>query len=179
MYVITGEKLYITGVSPVVLLMKIKIICVGKIKEKFYTMAVEEYVKRLSRYCKMEIIEVADEKTPDHCPDSVEKRIKATEGERIKNVIRGDEYVISLAIEGNRLTSVDFSRKLEHLALNGKSTVAFIIGGSLGLDESITKNSDFLLSFSDMTFPHQLMRVILCEQIYRCFRISNNEPYHK
>ncbi len=159
--------------------MKIKIICVGKIKEKFYTMAVEEYVKRLSRYCKTEIIEVADEKTPDHCPDSVEKRIKSTEGERIRNAIRGDEYVISLAIEGKKLTSVDFSRKLEQLALNGKSTIAFIIGGSLGLDESITENSDFLLSFSDMTFPHQLMRVILCEQIYRCFRISNNEPYHK
>ena len=160
-------------------IMKIKIICVGKIKEKFYTMAIDEYAKRLSRYCKLEIIEVADEKTPDGCSEVVEAQIKAKEGERINNAIKEDDYVISLAINGTKLDSVAFADKIEKLGVNGVSSIAFIIGGSLGLDNNILKRSDYKLSFSDMTFPHQLMRVILCEQIYRCYRIINGEPYHK
>uniref|UniRef100_UPI00402557B0 23S rRNA (pseudouridine(1915)-N(3))-methyltransferase RlmH n=1 Tax=Eshraghiella crossota TaxID=45851 RepID=UPI00402557B0 len=147
--------------------MKIKIICVGKIKEKFYTMAIDEYAKRLSRYCKLEIIEAADEKTPDGCSEVVEAQIKAKEGERINNAIKEDDYVISLAINGTKLDSIAFADKIEKLGVNGVSSIAFIIGGSLGLDNNILKRSDYKLSFSDMTFPHQLMRVILCEQIYR------------
>ena len=160
-------------------IMKIKIICVGKIKDKFYTMAIDEYAKRLSRYCKLEIIEVADEKTPDGCSEVVEAQIKAKEGERINNAIKEDDYVISLAINGTKLDSVAFADKIEKLGVNGVSSIAFIIGGSLGLDNNILKRSDYKLSFSDMTFPHQLMRVIRCEQIYRCYRIINGEPYHK
>ena len=160
-------------------IMKIKIICVGKIKEIFYTMAIDEYDKRLSRYCKFEIIEVADEKTPDGCSEVVEAQIKAKEGERINNAIKEDDYVISLAINGTKLDSVAFADKIEKLGVNGVSSIAFIIGGSLGLDNNILKRSDYKLSFSDMTFPHQLMRVILCEQLYRGFRILNKEPYHK
>ena len=160
-------------------IMKIKIICVGKIKEKFYTMAIDEYAKRLSRYCKLEIIEVADEKTPDGCSEVVEAQIKAKEGERINNAIKEDDYVISLAINGTKLDSVAFADKIEKLGVNGVSSIAFIIGGSLGLDNNILKRSDYKLSFSDMTFPHQLMRVILCEQIYRSYRIIHGEPYHK
>ena len=160
-------------------IMKIKIICVGKIKEKFYTMAIDEYAKRLSRYCKLEIIEVADEKTPDGCSEVVEAQIKAKEGERINNAIKEDDYVISLAINGTKLDSVAFADKIEKLGVNGVSSIAFIIGGSLGLGNNILKRSDYKLSFSDMTFPHQLMRVILLEQIYRAFRINAGEPYHK
>ena len=142
-------------------------------------MAIDEYTKRLSRYCKLEIIEVADEKTPDGCSEVVEAQIKAKEGERINNAIKEDDYVISLAINGTKLDSVAFADKIEKLGVNGVSSIAFIIGGSLGLDNNILKRSDYKLSFSDMTFPHQLMRVILCEQIYRFYRIINGEPYHK
>ena len=163
----------------IIYFMKIKIICVGKIKEKFFTMAIDEYAKRLSRYCKLEIIEVADEKTPDGCSEAMEEQIKAKEGERIINAIKEDDYVIALAINGQKLDSVNFADKIEKLGINGVSSIVFIIGGSLGLDNNILKRSDYLLSFSDMTFPHQLMRVILCEQIYRCYRIINGEPYHK
>ena len=159
--------------------MKIKIICVGKIKEKFFQMAIDEYSKRLSRYCKLEIIEVADEKTPDGCSEVVKEQIKAKEGERINSYIKDDDYTIALAINGKNLDSVAFAEKIEKLGINGVSSIAFIIGGSLGLDDKILKGSDFLLSFSDMTFPHQLMRVILCEQVYRAYRIMNGEPYHK
>ena len=157
----------------------IKIICVGKIKEKFFQMAIDEYSKRLSRYCKLEIIEVADEKTPDGCSEVVIEQIKAKEGERINSYIKDDDYTIALAINGKNLDSVAFAEKIEKLGINGVSSIAFIIGGSLGLDDKILKGSDFLLSFSDMTFPHQLMRVILCEQVYRAYRIMNGEPYHK
>lgn len=109
----------------------------------------------------------------------MEAQIKAKEGERINNAIKEDDYVISLAINGTKLDSVAFADKIEKLGVNGVSSIAFIIGGSLGLDNNILKRSDYKLSFSDMTFPHQLMRVILCEQIYRCYRIINGEPYHK
>lgn len=159
--------------------MKITIISVGKIKEKFYRDAILEYSKRLSRYCKLDIIEVADEKTPDHASDAENNRILAKEGERILSHIRDNSYVIALAIQGKMLDSVQLSKKMEQLAISGEGDLTFIIGGSLGLHEEVYKESDYLLSFSPMTFPHQLMRVILLEQIYRAFRISSKEPYHK
>lgn len=159
--------------------MKITVICVGKIKEKYFQDAIKEYSKRLSRYCKLDIVELVDEKTPDGCSEAIEEQIKAKEGERILNALKGDEYVVSLAIEGKKLDSVALANKMNNLGIQGNSHIAFIIGGSLGLDKRVTSKSDMLLSFSDMTFPHQLMRVILTEQIYRAFRIINKEPYHK
>ena len=159
--------------------MKISIVCVGKIKEKFYRDAIDEYAKRLSRYCKFEILEVPDEKTPDNACEAEEEQIKKKEGERILAKIRDDTYVITLEILGKKLDSPAFGQVLEKAALSGKSHIQFIIGGSLGLHESVSKRADLKVSFSDMTFPHQLMRVILCEQIYRGYRIINGEPYHK
>lgn len=159
--------------------MRITIICVGKIKEKFYTQAVDEYSKRLSRYCKLDIVELADEKTPDNASDIVNEQIKRKEGERILSSIKDDAYVCALAIEGKMLDSVELSEKIEMLGINGVSNITFIIGGSLGLSEQVLKRADYKLSFSRMTFPHQLMRVILLEQVYRAYRIMKNEPYHK
>ncbi len=159
--------------------MKITCIAVGKIKEKYYTDAVKEYAKRLSRYCKLEIIELADEKTPDGASLAQERAIKEREGERIRKAIREDAYVIALAIEGQALDSVGLSQKIEHLGIGGTSHITFVIGGSLGLSSSVLKRADEMLSFSPMTFPHQLMRVILLEQLYRSFRIMKGEPYHK
>lgn len=159
--------------------MKITIICVGKIKEKFYTQAIGEYSKRLSRYCKLEIVELADEKTPDNASEQVNLNIKAKEADRILSSIKDDAYVIALAIEGKMLDSVELSDKIEKLGINGTSNIAFVIGGSLGLDKRVLDRADYKLSFSKMTFPHQLMRVILLEQIYRSYRIMKNEPYHK
>lgn len=159
--------------------MKITCITVGKIKEKFMTDAINEYAKRLSRYCKLEIIELQDEKTPDNASAVEEENIKNKEGERILSKIKDGAYVISLAIEGKQLDSVELSQKINDLGVNGTSHIVFIIGGSLGLSDAVKKRSDYLLSFSKMTFPHQLMRVILLEQVYRGFRIANNEPYHK
>lgn len=159
--------------------MKYSIICVGKIKEKFYTQAVEEYAKRLSRYGKLEIIEVADEKTPDQASDTVNRMIKDKEGERILAQIKEDAYVVALAIEGKMLDSEELAGKIESLGVSGTSHIAFVIGGSLGLSEKVMKRADYALSFSKMTFPHQLMRVILLEQIYRSCRIIHHEPYHK
>lgn len=159
--------------------MRITVICVGKIKEKFYTQAVDEYSKRLSRYCKLDIVELADEKTPDNASDIVNEQIKRKEGERILSSIKDDAYVCALAIEGKMLDSVELSEKIEMLGINGVSNITFIIGGSLGLSEQVLKRADYKLSFSRMTFPHQLMRVILLEQVYRAYRIMKNEPYHK
>ncbi len=159
--------------------MKITVISVGKIKERFFSMAIDEYAKRLSRYCKLEIIEVQDDKTPDEAGENEELRIKQREGERILKSIKDGMYVVALAIEGKKISSTGLADKIEALGIGGNSNIAFIIGGSLGLDERVTKRADMLLSFSDMTFPHQLMRVILLEQIYRSFRIINGEPYHK
>lgn len=159
--------------------MKIDIIAVGKVKEKFYRDAIDEFSKRLSKYVKLQFIEVADEKTPDGASFAVEEQIKAKEGERILKFLKEDAYVITLEIDGKKMDSVSFSKKLEELAIQGKSHIQFVIGGSLGLHQSITKRSDYALSFSDMTFPHQLMRVILLEQIYRGYRIIAGEPYHK
>ncbi|HJB88887.1 MAG: 23S rRNA (pseudouridine(1915)-N(3))-methyltransferase RlmH [Lachnospiraceae bacterium] len=159
--------------------MKISVIAVGKIKEKYLKDAVTEYSKRLSRYCKLEIIEAADEKTPDHASVAVEDAIRAKEGERLLKHIRDDMYVITLEIGGKMLTSEEFAEKIETLGVQGKSSIAFVIGGSIGLGKEVLKRSDFALSFSKMTFPHQLMRVVLLEQVYRGYRIVNGEPYHK
>ena len=159
--------------------MKITIISVGKIKEKFYKDAIGEYGKRLSKYCRLEIIEVQDEKTPDQCSKTQEQMILSREGERIVKYIREDMFVYALAIKGKKLDSVDFADEINKLGLEGKSSIAFLIGGSLGLHETVLNRADKAISFSDMTFPHQLMRVILTEQIYRCFRIIHKEPYHK
>ena len=159
--------------------MKITICCVGKIREKFYSQAIEEYSKRLSKYCKLEIKEAADEKTPDSASDTVNRMIKEKEGDRLLSFIKDDSYVIALAIDGKMLDSVELSEKIDNLMLSGKSDIVFVIGGSLGLDKRVLDRADYKLSFSKMTFPHQLMRVILLEQIYRSFRIMKNEPYHK
>lgn len=159
--------------------MKITVLCVGKIKEKYFTAGIAEYVKRLSRYCKLEIIEVSDEKTPDQASENEEKQIKEKEGERILKNIKDDAYVMALAIDGRQLDSVEFSKKIEQLGVNGVSHILFIIGGSLGLDDRVLKRADFKISFSKMTFPHQMMRMVLLEQIYRGYRIMKGEPYHK
>lgn len=159
--------------------MKITLVTVGKIKERFYGDAISEYSKRLSRYCKLEIIQVADEKTPDHASEGTERQIKEKEGERILANIKEGAYVIALAIEGVMFNSVELSEKIRSLGVGGTSQIVFVIGGSLGLSDAVMSRADFRLSFSKMTFPHQLMRVILLEQIYRGFRIMNGEPYHK
>ena len=159
--------------------MEIKIVTVGKIKEKYLNDGIAEYAKRLSRYCKLEIVEVADEKTPDNASDTVEDAIRDKEGERILKYIKEDAYVITLEIAGKMLTSEEMAEKIEKLGVQGTSHIIFIIGGSIGLGKEILKRSDYALSFSKMTFPHQLMRVILLEQIYRSYRIINHEPYHK
>ena len=159
--------------------MKITIISVGKIKEKFYRDAIAEYEKRLSRYCKFQIIEVADEKTPDKASEAEENQIKEKEADRILAHIKEDACVVTLEIKGKQLDSVAFSEWIEEKTLHGISHIQFLIGGSLGLHPKISQISKFKLSFSEMTFPHQLMRVILTEQIYRAFRIMANEPYHK
>lgn len=159
--------------------MKITILCVGKVKEKFYRDAIAEYSKRLSRYCKLEIIEVSDEKTSEQATQTEIDIVKNKEGERLLKNIKDDAYVFCLAIDGKQLDSVELSQKMDKLMTGDKSHLVFVIGGSLGLSDDVLKRADYKLSFSKMTFPHQLMRVILLEQIYRSFRISNNEPYHK
>ncbi len=159
--------------------MKISVITVGKIKEKYLRDAIAEYSKRLSRYCRLEIIEVADERTPDQASEAVEENIRTKEGERLLKYVRDDMYVITLEIGGKMLTSEQFAEKIETLGVQGKSSIAFVIGGSIGLGREVLKRSDYALSFSKMTFPHQLMRVVLLEQVYRGYRIINGEPYHK
>lgn len=155
--------------------MKIKIICIGKIKEAFYRDAIAEYSKRISKFSSFEIVEMPDEKDSDkENLLSIEK-----EGERILSNIKNGEYVVSLCIEGKKFSSTDFADRLSTIFVNGYNTIDFIIGGSWGLSDKVKQRSDIKMSFSDMTFPHQLMRVILSEQIYRCFKIINNEPYHK
>ncbi len=164
-------------------LMKITILCVGKIKEKFYRDAIAEYEKRLSRYCKLEIVEVADEKTPDAASDVVCAQIKEKEAARmlarIEKSGREGSHICALAIDGRQLDSIELSEHIEKLGTGGTSHIIFMIGGSLGMSDELLKMADTRLSFSKMTFPHQLMRVILLEQIYRAYRIMNGEPYHK
>lgn len=159
--------------------MRITILCVGRLKEGYWKAAIEEYSKRLSRYCRLELIEVADEKTPDGAGPAIEEEIRKKEAERLQKQLKEDAYVITLEILGRQYDSVSFAQKLEQLGIQGKSHIVFVIGGSLGLHSSICQRADEKLSFSEMTFPHQLMRVILLEQIYRGYRIMNHEPYHK
>ena len=163
--------------------MRITVLCVGKIKEKFYRDAIAEYEKRLGRYCRLEIVEVADEKTPEGAGPAAEEQIRAKEGERmlarLEKYRQAGTYICALAIDGKQLDSLEFSQRLEQLGVSGTSHVVFLIGGSLGMSEQVLGESHMRLSFSHMTFPHQLMRVILLEQIYRAYRIMNGEPYHK
>ena len=159
--------------------MKITVACVGRIKEKYFTAAIEEYSKRLSRYIKLEIAEVADEKCPEALSKKEEEIVKNNEGERLLKVIKEDSCVIALAIDGKKYDSVGFSELFSGSMVKGISHITFVIGGSLGLSDRVLERADSKISFSDMTFPHQLMRVILLEQIYRAYRIIKNEPYHK
>lgn len=158
--------------------MKVSIICVGKIKEKYFTMAVDEYSKRLSRYIKLNFIEVPDEKAPENLSSADEEIIKFKEGEKILKHIK-DEFVVALCIDGKQFDSISFSTFIQNSMNKGRSHISFIIGGSLGLSQNVINKAHFKISFSKMTFPHQLMRIILLEQIYRAERILKNEPYHK
>ncbi len=159
--------------------MKITVISVGKLKEKYLQMGIEEYSKRLSRYVKLEMIEVADEKAPENMSEAQEDIVRKKEGERILSNIKEGEYVVALAINGRQLSSEGLAEFLQKNMTSGISQIVFVIGGSIGLSKEVLDRADYKLSFSNMTFPHQLMRMILLEQIYRGFRIINNEPYHK
>lgn len=159
--------------------MKITIISVGKLKEKYLKQGIQEYLKRLSSYADVSIVELADEKAPETMSEAEMETVKRKEGERILGAIKPDTYVITLEIEGKMLTSEGLAAKMDELATYGKSKVAFVIGGSLGISDEVRKRSDFALSFSKLTFPHQLMRLVLLEQVYRGFRIVRGEPYHK
>ncbi len=159
--------------------MEIRILSVGKIKEAYLNAGIQEYAKRLSRYCRLTFCQMADEKTPDKASEALNAQIRDTEGKRLMKLIREQDYVIALAIDGKMLDSVQLSQMLGRLGVEGKSSVAFVIGGSLGLSEEVLRRADYRLSFSRMTFPHQLMQMILLEQIYRGYRILNHEPYHK
>lgn len=159
--------------------MNITIISVGKIREEFIQNGIKEYSKRLSRYCKLNILEVNDEKAPEKLSDAEMELVKNKEGERILNKISSSSYVIVLAIDGKSFSSEGLAQELDGLTLNGNSDITFVIGGSLGLSDEVLRRSNFKLSFSKMTFPHQLMKLILTEQIYRAFKIIKGEPYHK
>lgn len=159
--------------------MKIRLIVVGKLKEKYLVDGIKEYTKRISGYTNIEIIEVADERIPEKASLAEEVLVKAKEGRRILDKIKQDDYVILLDVGGKELDSVAFSKHIENCMIQGKSTIDFVIGGSLGHGEDILQRANFRLSFSPMTFPHQLMRLILVEQIYRAFKIMKNETYHK
>ena len=159
--------------------MNILIVSVGKLKEKYLKMGIEEYLKRLNAYAKVEVVEVSDEKAPEELSESEMVQVKQKEGERILAKISHDTYVIALAINGKMQSSEELANTLDKLATYGKSKIAFIIGGSLGLSDEVLKRANEQLSFSKMTFPHQLMKLILVEQIYRAYRINRGEPYHK
>lgn len=159
-------------------MISINIICVGKLKEKYLKDAIDEYSKRLSKYCNLNIIEIADEKLPGKVNDSVAKDIKQKECVKILNAIKKDSYVMALDLRGKQFTSEEFSKKIDEVPVRGFSYITFIIGGTLGLTEEVLNVSNEFISFSKMTFPHQLIRVFLLEQIFRAFKISNNETYH-
>lgn len=159
--------------------MNIDIAAVGKIKEKYFADGIKEYSKRLGRYCSLNIIEVDDEKTPENLSEKEMEIAKQKEGERLLSRISTGAYVIALAIEGKQVSSEELSEKLSGIMVDGISQVVFVIGGSLGLSQEVLARSQMKLSFSKMTFPHQLMRLVLLEQIYRAFKIMKNEPYHK
>lgn len=159
--------------------MNIDVVAVGKIKEKYLNEGIREYTKRLSRYCSLNIMEVDDEKAPENLSDKDIEMIKAKEGEKLMSKIPSGAFVVALAIEGKQLSSEALSEKISDIMVEGNSHIVFVIGGSLGLSSEILKRANLKLSFSKMTFPHQLMRMILLEQVYRAFRIMRNEPYHK
>ncbi|MBP5159609.1 MAG: 23S rRNA (pseudouridine(1915)-N(3))-methyltransferase RlmH [Lachnospiraceae bacterium] len=159
--------------------MRIEILCVGKIKEDFFAKAIAEYSKRIGKYCRLTITEVTDEKTPDGAGEAINAQILKKEGERILGKLREETFPVALAIEGKDMSSTELAGFVTDLMNSGKSDITFIIGGSLGLDSAVLDRAKLKLSFSRMTFPHQLMRIILLEQVYRAFKIINNEPYHK
>ena len=159
--------------------MNISIIAVGKLKEKYLKQAIDEYSKRFSRYCKLEVIELPDEKTPDNASEKEEQQIKEKEGRLILSKIKDNSYVVAMDLKGKQITSEEFASFISNCGVTGNSNIVFIIGGSLGLSEGVIKRANYKLCFSKMTFPHQLFRVMLLEQVYRGFRIINNEPYHK
>ena len=159
--------------------MRINIVCVGKIKEKYLKLGIDEFKKRLSKYCKLEIIELEDEKAPENLSDKEMLMIKEKEGKKILSKIKDNSYVIALAIDGKNLSAEELAETINKLGVRGISNITFVIGGSLGLSDEVLSRADYKLSFSKMTFPHQLMRLILLEQVYRAYRINNGEPYHK
>lgn len=159
--------------------MQIVIVAVGKLKEKYLKQGIDEYLKRLTSYAKVQIIEVPDGKAPENLSEAGEVQVKDKEGQRILANIKADSQCIALAIDGPQLSSEQLATNLDKLATYGKSHVTFVIGGSLGLSEEVLRRADEKLSFSKMTFPHQLMRLILLEQVYRAFRINTGGPYHK
>ena len=159
--------------------MKIKLICVGKLKEKYLSDGMNEYLKRLSAYAQVEVVEVADEKIPDNASLAQEMLVKAKEGRRILDKVKQDDYVILLDVKGQEIDSEQFADRIEDCMINGKSTIDFIIGGSLGHGDEVLSRANLRVSISQMTFPHQLMRLILVEQIYRAFKIIKHETYHK
>ena len=159
--------------------MRINIVCVGKIKEKYLKLGIDEFKKRLSKYCKLEIIELEDEKAPENLSDKEMLIIKEKEGKKILSKIKDNSYVIALPIDGKNLSSEELAETINKLGVRGISNITFVIGGSLGLSDEVLSRADYKLSFSKMTFPHQLMRLILLEQVYRAYRINNGEPYHK
>ncbi len=159
--------------------MKIKMICVGKLKEKYLEEGVKEYLKRLSAYCDVEVIEVGDERIPENPSLAEEMIVKSKEGRRILDKVKQDDYMILLDVQGKEVDSIQFAESIEDCMLHGKSTIDFVIGGSLGHGEDVLTRANKRISFSKMTFPHQLMRVILAEQIYRAFKIIRKETYHK
>ncbi|WP_373231486.1 23S rRNA (pseudouridine(1915)-N(3))-methyltransferase RlmH [Cohnella sp.] len=159
--------------------MQVQLVCVGKLKEKYWVGAIEEYSKRLSGYARLDIRELADEKTPDSMSPAEEEQVKAREGERILAALKADAFVVALAIEGETWTSEQLAALMDKQAVYGGGSIAFVIGGSLGLSSAVLSRADKKLSFGRMTYPHQLMRVILLEQVYRAFKINRGEPYHK
>jgi len=159
--------------------MNISIVTVGKLKEKYLKLGIEEFSKRLSKYCKLDFVELDDEKCPENLSEKDMLIVKDKEGKKILSKIKSNSYVIALAIDGKNLSSEELADTISKLGVRGKSHITFVIGGSLGLSDEVLKRADYKLSFSKMTFPHQMMKLILLEQVYRSFRINNNEPYHK
>lgn len=156
----------------------INIICVGKIKEKYLKDAIDEYSKRLSKYCKLDIIEINDEQIPSNLNDKISEKIKEIEGSKILSHLK-NSYIISLDLNGKQYSSEEFSKRLDNITVSDNSNITFIIGGSLGLSNEVILGSNELICFSKMTFPHQLIRVFLLEQLFRAFKIQNNEIYHR
>jgi len=159
--------------------MRISVVCVGKIKEKYLKLGIDEFSKRLSKYCKLEVIELDDEKAPENLSDKEMMMIKEKEGKKILSKIKDNSHVIALAIDGKNLSSEELADTIDNLGVRGTSHIVFVIGCSLGLSDDVIRRANYKLSFSKMTFPHQLMRLILLEQVYRAYRINNGEPYHK